>query len=804
MQDKDRDTFSEKMGVNDIWEMYIDSTKKDVPLLLLRETESKRTEALFSLEVASIHYRESHKEEGEEQSEPFLGASSLLDTLVMSLQPGWSFDFVFNGDARSFSWHIYAAVHGQNKIEARDNAYTLYHDITTASAAVLEIFRLHPVRTQGSIMQTRNASASYRRSVRTRYLEMESSLPSIGFAKGDAPGATHRQTLRVPLLKAMPNSGVMQIGDILALAPAPTNFRYGLTKVLLAPTTITSIDRLLHQLKKNRDRAHIVNDAQRPSVSDDAAFEIIEEHLALWMRRHSGVRIETTLHSNAPISDASVKLISERLLYPHVRYTGKDTSATGHEIMVSAEGILDLQQCLPVGFTLPPAFPTMLDLKRTPVAKTYNDMLPPLANSGIILGEASDTLNTELVRYKAEDRNRHCYIIGATGTGKSTLLANMIIQDMNNGEGFTLFDPHGDLFTQVLKALPPHRYEDLIIINPAREDRSVGINFLECREHRSDVEIHFIINELMSIFKRLYLAEMQGPVFEMYMRTALQLMLEQPKNQSTPTLLDIPRIFEDSDFRNSQIETCLNEEVVRFWKQTATRASGDNSLTNITSYIASKLNQFVYNNIMRRILCHPTTTLNFRNILDTRKILLVNLSKGFLGEINTKFLGMIILGKLFGAALSRTDSKHAKRTPHYLYIDEFQNFTTGTMAQMMAEARKYELRMILANQNLGQVGREHEGGTLLEAILGNVASMFAFRTGVRDAERIACYLKPNYSEMDIQYLPDYQVVAKMLVDGHPRPPFVFKTLPFKETAPNKELAKAVNKAYEKYCFPLEV
>ena len=373
------------------------------------------------------------------------------------------------------------------------------------------------------------------------------------------------------------------------------------------------------------------------------------------------------------------------------------------------------------------------------------------------------------------DRSRHVYIIGATGCGKSTLLYNMVMQDIAAGEGVCVMDPHGDLYDEVLESIPASRHKDVVLINPCDFEYAVGINFLEVTGTHRQLEMGFIANEMIKIFDRLYNMRIAGgPMFEMYMRNALLVVMD---NDSPGTLMDVVRIFEDRRYRKHLIESCKNPLVASFWSKQAELAGGDADLKNVAPYITSKLNQFTHNPLLRPIIGQPNNSINFRQIMDEKHILLVNLSKGLLGEMDSQLLGMILIGKLFLSAMRRANMTKEQRTPFNWYIDEFQNFATNSIAHLLSESRKYGIRMTLANQNMAQLRHSAGGEELCESVLGNVANMLMFRVGVDDARYMQAYAQPELSSDDLQYLPDFHAVARLLKNNAPLRPFVLQTLP---------------------------
>ncbi|HBO17094.1 MAG: hypothetical protein UR69_C0002G0253 [Candidatus Moranbacteria bacterium GW2011_GWE2_35_2-] len=375
------------------------------------------------------------------------------------------------------------------------------------------------------------------------------------------------------------------------------------------------------------------------------------------------------------------------------------------------------------------------------------------------------------------DRRRHLYTIGQTGVGKSNFLQEMVKQDIKNGKGVCYIDPHGDAVEDILSCIPKERAEDVIIFNPADTERPFGLNMLE---YSRPEEKTFVINEMIGIFDKLYdLKATGGPMFEQYARNAMMLIMEHPESGST--LLEISKVLADEDFRKMKLEHCVNPVVRDFWIKEAEKAGGEAALANMVPYITSKLTTFVANDMMRPIISQQKSTLNFRQIMDDKKILLVNLSKGKLGEINSHLLGMVIVGKILMAALSRVDMPEVERKDFYLYIDEFQNVTTDSISQILSEARKYKLNLIIAHQFIGQLSEE-----ISKAVFGNVGSICAFRVGPEDAEFLEKQFAPVFSSNDLVNVDNYNAFAKILVNNESTKPFNIKTYP--PTSGDQELA----------------
>lgn len=392
-----------------------------------------------------------------------------------------------------------------------------------------------------------------------------------------------------------------------------------------------------------------------------------------------------------------------------------------------------------------------------------------LSPSGVLLGSNTYRGQETRVYLDPEDRLRHLYIIGQTGTGKTGLMKSMIIQDIHNGEGCCFIDPHGTDILDILAAVPPERYQDVIYFDPADLSRPFSLNFLEYDLSRPEQKT-FIVNELLMIFRRLYgdVPESMGPAFEQYFRNATQLVMEDPGSGST--ILDIARVLANSEFRREKLAKSMNPIVNQFWNEIATKAGGDAALENIVPYITNKFDDFTANDFIRPIVGQQESSFKFRDVMDTKKILLINLSKGRLGEKNANLLGLIIVGKLFMAALSRADNPRTVYAPFYLYIDEFQNVTTDSIPGILSEARKYKLALTVAHQFLNQIEEKTR-----DAVFGNVGNMAVFRVGEEDAEFFAKQFAPVFESLDFVNIENRNAYMKILAKGVPQKPFDMKT-----------------------------
>jgi type IV secretory pathway TraG/TraD family ATPase VirD4 len=347
----------------------------------------------------------------------------------------------------------------------------------------------------------------------------------------------------------------------------------------------------------------------------------------------------------------------------------------------------------------------------------------------------------------------------------------MIVQDIREGSGVCFIDPHGSDVMDILANVPKERYEDVIYFDPSSVERPMALNMLEF-DRRFPEQKTFVVNEMFSIFQKLYGAvpESMGPMFEQYFRNATMLVIEDPDSGST--LLDVSRVMSNKAFRDMKIANCKNPIVVQFWREIAEKAGGEASLANIVPYITSKFDVFLSNEIMRPIIAQEKSSFNLREVMDSKKILLVNLSKGRLGDINSHLIGLILVGKILMSALSRVDSFGEDMPPFYLYLDEFQNITTDSISTILSEARKYKLALTVAHQFIGQLDDK-----IKNAVFGNVGSMAVFRVGTEDSEFFEKQFNPVFSANDIANLDNFNAYLRLLSGGRPVKPFNVRIMP---------------------------
>jgi type IV secretory pathway TraG/TraD family ATPase VirD4 len=400
-----------------------------------------------------------------------------------------------------------------------------------------------------------------------------------------------------------------------------------------------------------------------------------------------------------------------------------------------------------------------------------------MPKEGIVLGENIYRGKTTPVRILRDDRTRHFYIIGKSGSGKSVLLWNMAIQDIANGDGVCVVDPHGDLVEDVAACVPKHRAKDVIIFNPGDKERPLGLNLLETKSRDQWDRASL---DAMEIFIKLFGNEIFGPRIQHYFRNACLTLMEDQEEGAT--LIDVPRMFIDEDFQRYKVSKVTNPVVRSFWEGEIAN-TGQREKQEMIPYFTSKFGPFVTNTVMRNIIGQTKSAFDIRECMDNQKILLINLSKGTIGAINSQLLGMIVVSKINMGAMGRADMAKKDRKDFYLYVDEFQNFATDTFAGILSEARKYRLNLIMAHQYIAQLS-EGPGGISIgqkdskikDAVFGNVGSMASFKVGAEDAEYLEKEYAPLLSQQDIAGIAKYKAYMKLNIDNTTSRVFSMNTL----------------------------
>lgn len=387
-----------------------------------------------------------------------------------------------------------------------------------------------------------------------------------------------------------------------------------------------------------------------------------------------------------------------------------------------------------------------------------------------------------------KDRTRHFYYVGKTGAGKSVMLQHMAYQDILNGNGLAFLDPHGDSIEWLIERIPPERVEDVIYFNPADVERPIGMNVMEWyTEH----DKHILVNGFLGLLNKLFDPHNQGitgPRFEQAVRNAMLTVM----SVKGTSLVEVMRVLQNDKFAEKFFPHLKDEVVKRFWTEQMAQTQ-DFHKSEVLGYIVSKFDRFITNTLMRNIISQSKSGFDFRKAMDSKKIILVNLSKGMIGEENAQFLGLLLIPKMLQAAMSRADIPESQRVPFYLYVDEFQNFATPDFAQILSEARKYKLNLIVANQYIAQMSDE-----IRDAVFGNAGSVGSFKVGVNDAQYLANEFDPIFEQADLINLENFNMYIKLLAKGEYHKPFslkldtdlVFKTEPIPKIA---ELVKTLSR-----------
>ena len=444
-------------------------------------------------------------------------------------------------------------------------------------------------------------------------------------------------------------------------------------------------------------------------------------------------------------------------------------------------------------------FPQQNDIPTSQVTRQDSKQVDGPRNmpeTGMLLGYNIFRGTKKPIRLSEGDRQRHMYIVGQTGVGKSNLLENLALQDMIFGNGFAFIDPHGDTAERLLAMVPKERTEDIIYFCPADTDYPLGLNIFDAK---TDDQKDFVIQEVINVLYKLYDPQRQGiigPRYEHLFRNAALTVMAGPEGGS---FIDIPKLFRDKDYVNQKLKYVTDQNVLEFWQKEMPQSQRSNEFGEVVSWFVSKFGAFLSNAMMRNIIGQIKSSFDLRDIMDNKKILLVNLSKGRTGELNSRLLGMMFVMKFQAAAMSRANIPEDDRIDFALYVDEFQNFSTDSFATIMSEARKYHLNLIVANQFTTQLTEE-----IRDAVFGNMGTIVSFRIGQNDVESLARYFQPAFDGDDLLRIPNYNTIVRTLVNGVPTQPFSMATIP-PLGDPNAELGQALKQlSAAKYGRPRQI
>jgi hypothetical protein len=394
---------------------------------------------------------------------------------------------------------------------------------------------------------------------------------------------------------------------------------------------------------------------------------------------------------------------------------------------------------------------------------------------------------------KPDDRRRHMYIIGKTGMGKTTMMENMVIQDIRNGHGVCFIDPHGDSVAKILDYIPSSRVNDVVYFNPADMEFPIAFNILEAVDSKYK---HLVASGLMGVFTKIW-ANLWSARMEYILNNTILALLDSPGN----TMMGIARMYIDKKYRKKIVDNIKDPMVKAFWVDEFAQYS-EKYRTEAIAPIQNKVGQFLSSGIIRNIVGQPRSTIDLRSIMDNKKILLMDLSKGKVGEDNSALLGAMVITKLQLAALSRVDIPEDDRKDFYLYVDEFQNFVTESFATILSEARKYHLNLTMGHQYIGQLAPDKNNTRVRDAVFGNVGTMVCFRMGAADAEFLETEFDPTFTPNDMVNLPKYNIILRLMINGVASDPFSAVTMPVRDDWATGNSEKVIKVSRERYANPV--
>jgi len=588
-----------------------------------------------------------------------------------------------------------------------------------------------------------------------------------------SPGERGGAVQEIPFLRPWnsPPADLSSITEALLDHPAPLRIH-----VRMNPTTVpqTTFQRLQEGLKTCEELLLGPWGYQTVFRMQVTALRtaIVER---LYRLKHGVFRGAVVLAAPVDLDEALVGAVGQSISgHPMASDTPLPLAGGWAAVRIDPEAAMDLD-CFPEDEPFTPeeaacAFriphPQKQDCAGLPVRsfRTTLGSLPqraPSPRNSVSLGVNAHHGHEQPVFVAGDDRMQHTFVLGQTGTGKSTLLLHMILQDLRQGRGLCLLDPHGELLESILHQYPDHRREDLILVDLLDRGHPVPLNILKWRTVE---ERDFIIDELFVTVDRFYdMKATGGPLFEAYFRGMLRLLMgDRPREGFTPTILEFRRLFQDEDFRRLCVRDVQDPEVSNFLSEIE-EAGGDVKLANVSPYVTSKLNRFVMDSATRRIFGQEDMAFDFREVMDTGKVVLINLGKGRFGSVVSSVLAGQIVARFAAAAMARAEVAPEARRDFFLYVDEFQNVGHDSFVELLAEARKYRLGLVMANQFADQLERSNAAGreSTLSAVLGNVGTIIAFRLGIKDAGLLEQVFQPNFARDDLINLPNHHCYVSL-------------------------------------------
>lgn len=780
------------------------------PVILVRENrETKLYEAISSIKLIAVGSDRGGFEQARRAlAESRRSAEDYISILTPGLNAGQRLDFVYRvgrdelGRER-FDWNITIRGGGATVETARKSLDHIWQNQRVAMGSIKHAYRFAPVVDPEELKHDEEQS-TWTATIKPVGVPIESSHKQLGFVPVSRAELEQHRTVVVPYAISRRRHSFDSVISGAFQSPCPIKIVLSVVLVALSQDSLKSVARALAWLRNVGPQGIKYFQGVEESLIEEDGFTGLLHILQNWLRNPTGYKARCSVASRHPLPSSLLYAIGRDVFHGQPMTVTSQKGGCAKAVEWEGEGgsspttALDLRGMANGCGSLPPIFPGIATLSSIGFERFHALPVPPISEAGILLGHTDS--ESRQIRFDHDDRSSHTYIVGATGVGKSTLIFNMITQDIRNGEGVALIDPHGDLYRQVIESIPRERVRDVVLVDFSDFENTVAINFLECEGKYRRTQMGFVVNEMINIFDRLYdLEKTGGPMFEQYMRNALLLAMD--SDFPGATLMDIPWIFEDREYRRFLVGKCKNPFVVDFWTKQAERAVGESSLNSLGPYITSKLNQFTTNPLIRPVIGKAHSTINFRQVMDGGQILLVNLSKGQLSELDSKLLGMLITGKVFCAAMERSTLRPDQRRRFYLYVDEFQNFVSDTVSSILSESRKFGLHLTLANQNLGQLTQQYGRQQVLDAVLSNCGSTLFFRLGAIDAGKLQAYTAPELAAVDLQELPNHRVAARLMVNNKPTRPFIFKTLKRAVALDSVGTEEVIESSRESYTVP---
>jgi len=749
------------------------------PLYVIQSytSENNNEHAVFGFRLVSVNKPKNREEEEQMQHAAFEWHRNLLQSIHFAYKGNLAISLKFIAKQGRLDIYLLFILSEKDKSLLKTALGNLFQDIqfffATNQSDNLKPYVFEEISDKNFLLNANKTPENYYYTLYHRKPLSYTEPNSIGFKK---PGK-HSSNLK----------DVVNTGIVLPL-PENLNFNYDLLKSLLYQQEVTEIDVRLKPRKLSIDEIQSVRRIiQNPSVlgnnhnqeSFKASVTGLEQFL---ITSNDKFAVSILLKTTQPRFDHHLNTGILYYFFNDASEVGNDARPGKNLCRYSMSQSEDKNQLAFVydqsnviqAFHLP-----MPDCNYIPgiiqQSHIFHKLPSVLPVEGITLGEKVTGEEALKIRIGKEDLSRHLYIMGQTGTGKSSMLKTMIADCLKSNQPFAMIDPHGDLFDEVYKIIPAAKRKKTVILDITNPQNSAKHNPIGYDEKYPQSK-SLVINELIRIFNSLYdMRNAGGPMFELYLKNGFLLLLDEKVRQEIgeATLNNFVDIFFVNKYRKELLNICGNQKVVDFFK-VAEENSGDWSFSNFATYITSKLTRFTEDYYITPVITSKENNINFRKLIDEGYNLLVKLEKGLSGADNVSLLGQMIVSSVVMAAMSRTNIDKTQRKPYYLFVDEFQNFIKGDVGSALSEVRKYGLSMILANQTLGQL--QDANNDVLQGLMGNVGSMIFFRPGINDYDKIKHFFEPDFDKSEVLKLPNFNCIGRIMTNNVPGDPFVFSTI----------------------------